>query len=100
MAERVATFDFQIPVERSNMDGPQGPKRGLAFFLPRNFTNELSISTVTTQSAVHGLDTPSLTSAFQETQPLKRQADQIISTDRSVQDTGEPEHSRCRAGVH
>ena len=44
--------------------------------------------------------TPSLPSIFLETQPLKWQADLIIYTDGSVQDTGHPEYYRCGAGVH
>ena len=97
MRESHSSFEVHIPHARMTMHRQaNAQEQSLPFFPPRRFTDELPASEVRVRIS----GSFNIPDAFLETKPLKWQAEQIIYTDGSVRDTGEPEYYRSGAGVH
>lgn len=91
MAEARVTFEYNIPSL-----GREQAASTLPFYAPRGCTNDLP-DTSEEPGREGSMTVPS---HFLALKPLRWRADQIIYTDGSVRDTGEPEYYRSGTGVY
>ena len=97
MREACITFTYTTPNA-----GRQPPASTLSFYAPRGFTEDLpdcDQALYEYRPEVNGNAHLQLPNSYLVPKPLKWQADQVIYTDGSIQDTGEPEYYRSGTGV-